>query len=92
MHMAEWKKNKTSSLEWVKPPELEMPISFLKCSCLCVLRSVQGLKGLNVLYLASIVLHNILVLIVFLLDLLTFLVKLYFIPGKISLVKRIWAG
>lgn len=90
--MAEWKKKTQVPLECVQTPDLEMPVSFLKGTCLWILRSVQGLKGLYVLYLASIVLHNILVLIVFLLGLLTFLVKLYFIPGKISLVKRIWAG
>lgn len=58
-------KNPPSSLECVKPPALEMPISFLKCTCLWVLRSVQGLKGPYILYLASVVFHNILVLVVF---------------------------
>lgn len=58
-----------SSLECVKTPNLEIPISFLKCTCLGILRSVQELKEHYLLYLASIVLHNILVMIAILLDL-----------------------
>lgn len=62
-------KKPLSSLECVKTPNLEIPISLLRCTCLLVLRSVQELKELYVLYPASIVLHNILVMIAFLLDL-----------------------